>query len=151
MAPQTRALAAISRDRRRYDELSPATRNQTVGAAAVGVPQHKIRDLFEVPASTINRTINNASDNLQGVLNSRSGRSQHCAERTKRAILLYAHQNPFSTYSQLLTDLQLDCSHSTVYRILKDQGIKDWIAKKRPLLSEATAQKRRDWCELHKH
>ena len=44
----------------------------------------------------------------------------------------------------------MQCSRSTLYRTLKDYGLTNWLAKKRPLLTPEVAKKRLEWCLLRR-
>jgi hypothetical protein len=46
--------------------------------------------------------------------------------------------------------LDLDCGFRTIARIVKKQGIKNWLAKKRPILTKEHAKKRYEWCLARK-
>ena len=59
-------------------------------------------------------------------------------------------KNPKFTYERVLAEFGFPVSKKTVYRILKDEGIKKWIAEKRPLLTEETAKIRLKWCLTRK-
>ena len=76
----------------------------------------------------------------------RSGRPQLLTDRDRRYIIKHARLNPRLTYSQLKSEAGLTCSRTTVYRALKEYGLTNWLAKKRPLLTPEVAKKRYDWC-----
>ena len=57
--------------------------------------------------------------------------------------------NPRLTYTQLGTEAGVLYGRSTLYRTLKNYGLTNWLAKKRPLLTPKVAKKRWDWCVLH--
>ena len=66
-----------------------------------------------------------------------------------RRLIRHVRQNPKQTYAKVIKDFQLNCSHDTIARILKEYGIRKWIAKKRPLLTAEHAAARLKWCKEH--
>jgi len=51
----------------------------------------------------------------------------------------------------LKVEAGVDVSKSTLYRMLKDEGITNWLARKRPLLTPEVAAKRLRWAKLHQN
>jgi len=55
------------------------------------------------------------------------------------------------TYKDLIAKSEVVVSHNIIYRLLKEAGIINWIAKKRPLLTLEVASKRYAWALEHEH
>ncbi len=133
-------------------ELSPYQRGILVGRVSEGATTADIQKEFSLPESTIRTTITRASNRRNGASNPRSGRPKACSIREQRHIIRTARVNPRITYLDLIQTTGVNCSRTTVYRILKDYGLTNWLAKKRPLLREedvalrlAWAKERKDW------
>ncbi len=67
-------------------------------------------------------------------------------------VLNYFIENPFNTYAQCIKDLKLNVSCCTVEKVLKGNGIKNYVASSKPFLSIKNQIKRlrfsmtyRDW------
>lgn len=62
-------------------------------------------------------------------------------------VLAYFIKNPFNTYVQCIKDLKLSVCRSTIERVLKRNGIKNYVACPKPFLSMKNqfAMKFRDW------
>jgi len=55
------------------------------------------------------------------------------------------------TYKDLIAKSEVAVSHNIIYRLLKEAGIINWIAKKQPLLTLEVASKRYAWALEHEH
>ena len=143
-------LAPLDLNRIRNQELSPYLRGSIQTWAATGLGAAEIaRKTFLTP-TTVKSTLLRNSQRHEGTTLSRSGRPPKLSHRDRRSLLRYVRKNPKLTYEQVLTDLNLPVSSKTVYRILKEEGIKKWIAKQRPLLTEEAAKIRLEWCLARK-
>ena len=59
--------------------------------------------------------------------------------RDRRLILRIIQRNPKLTYAQLKVKANVDVSKITLYQMLKDEGITNWLAKKRSLIAPEVA------------
>jgi len=57
-------------------------------------------------------------------------------------ILRIVRSNPKITYAVLKLEAGVKVYKSTLYRLLKEEGITNWLAKKRPLLTPEVVKKR---------
>ena len=64
-------------------------------------------------------------------------------KRTERPLILSARD--------LKSEAAISRSNATLYRILRNEGITNWICKKRPYLSEEVAKKRYEWVQARKY
>ena len=149
MAPKQQSQGQKDGQHTRRRELSPYTRGQIISASDHGDRIAEISRVFSIPESTIRDTIKNAPTRRHGNSASRSGRSPKLSDRDKRRIIRLVREHPFYTYARVISELDLQVAPVTIRRLLQPLGIKKWIAKKRNLLTKATAQKRLRWCVEH--
>ena len=57
--------------------------------------------------------------------------------------------NPKTIYQQMREELHTYLSHDTLARILKENGISNWLAKKRSFLTADAVKKRLQWALEH--
>ena len=110
----------------------------------------EIAKTLNVPRTTVIYTLQKHPERNNEKSKSRSGRPGILSNRDRRRIIKLARINPRITYAQLRTEVEVQCSRSTLYRTLKDYGLTNWLAKKRPLLTPEVAKKRLDWCLLRR-
>jgi len=129
-------------------ELTDFERGEISGLHKGGHTPTDISRILRIPRTTVNSVIQNPQPNRQA----RTGRPYILTERDERHILLEIRKNPKISYQKLSEILNLYVSSRTIRRMLKKHGIKKWMAKKRPLLTEEHARKRlefalkyRDW------
>ncbi|KAK0512441.1 hypothetical protein JMJ35_005569 [Cladonia borealis] len=139
-------LATITGNRPRNKELSPFQRGILVGHAAQGLSYGRIAKATKLPKTTVRTAVLNASLQQNGESRPRSGRPSIVTDRDRRHVIRTARVNPRITYQKLQEETQLNFSHSTFYRILREYGLTNWLAKQRPLLTEEVAAKRLAWC-----
>ena len=142
-------LIEITDNRVHNTELTPYQRGMIMGGQALGHSQREMERVFNFPQSTIQYTIEKHGERNDDESKSRPGRPKKLSNRDKRLIIRLARKNPRITYAQLLKETGVICSQSTLYRIFKDYGLTNWLAKKRPLLTEEVAKKRYVWCLTH--
>ena len=128
MAQRT-PLTPLDLNRIRNQEISPWLRGSIQTWAATGLGAAEIaRKTFLTP-TTVKSTLLRNSQRHEGTTLSRSGRPSKLSCHDRRTLLKYVCKNPKLTYKQVLADLGLPVCSKTVYRILKEEGIKKWIAK----------------------
>lgn len=147
---QRAPLSTISGNRVRNTELNPCQRGMIMGARALGATEREIERVLNLSRTTIQYTIMKHSHRDNGKSNSRSGRPSKLSDRAKRYIINSARANPKITYEKLRSDAGVECSRTTIYRTLKVYGLTNWLAKKRPFLTEEVAKKGLDWCLTHR-
>ena len=143
-------LASISGNKPRNTKLNQCQRGMIIGAQALGHAPAEIAKTLNVPRTTVIYTLQKHSERNNEKSKSRSGRPGIFSDRDRRRIIKFARINPRITYAQLRTEAGVQCSRSTLYRTLKDYGITNWLAKKRPLLTPEVAKKRLEWCLLRR-
>ncbi len=143
-------LGPISANAPHCKELSPYERGLIVGRISGGATTAEVRKDLLVPESTIRTTLSRSSYRVDGVSKPRNGCPKSCSIREQRHIICTARAKPEITYQDLIETTGVNCSKSTVYRILKEYGLTNWLAKKRPLLREEDAAKRLAWAKERK-
>ena len=142
-------LASISGNKPRNIELNQCQRGMIIGAQALGHAPAEIAKTSNVPRTTVIYTLQKHSERNNEKSKSRSGPGIF-SDRDRRRIIRLTRINPRITYAQLRTEAGVQCSRSTLYRTLKDYGLTNWLAKKRPLLTPEVAKKRLEWCLLRR-
>jgi transposase len=127
-------------------ELSPHKRSVIEGLHKAGCSATSISEIENTPRSTVRDTIKFLSARPKGQSLPRSGRPPTLTRVEKRAIIRFARENVKATYLQIKQELQLNCSLTTIRRVVRKQGIKKWLAKKRPILTKEAAKARLAWC-----
>ena len=138
-------LTEISTNRQRRKETTEKERSEAFGMRVAGATWSGIARAMQRPESTLRRIVK-ASDsrnfeNLKG-----RGRRSILSERTKRHILKEIGRDSKIEYKSLLPAVGLNATNRrAVANWLKTIGIRKWIAKQRPLLTEEHARKRLDF------
>ena len=145
MAQRT-PLAPLDLNRIRNQDLSPYLRGSIQTWAAIGLGTAEIaRKTFLTP-ETVKSTLSRNPQRHEGITLPCSSRPSKLSRRDQRTLLQYVCKNPKLIYKQVLIDLRLPISTKTMQRILKEEGIKKWIAKQRPLLTKEAAKIHLEWC-----
>jgi transposase len=143
---QRRALAPLEINRSYGQELSPYQRGQISAYKAVGLTNQQISENLHCGKTTVfDNLVKNPLRN-NGHSLSRKGRPPALNRTQKRNILRVIRSNPKITYQALKLEVGVEVHRTTLYRMLKDEGITNWISKKRPLLTSEHAAKRLAWC-----
>jgi transposase len=95
-----------------------------------------IMEIEEIPRSTVRDTLKLFTTRPKGHSLCRSGRPHTLTKGEKHSIIRFCHENVKATYTEVKQRLLLNCSLRTICRIVQKQGIKKWIAKKRPILTK---------------
>ena len=143
---QRSPLAVISSNRRRNTELKSHERALLVGTVYGGKMPAEIERDEGIPESTTRTTIKRHFERHNGVSKPRQGRPPKLTDRTRRHIIRLARADPKLKYEELLKLSGSTCHRNTVYKVLKDYGLTNWLAKKRPLLTPEVASLRLQWC-----
>ena len=141
-------LGPKSGNERVYKELTPYKRAIIIGQYLErGIPTFIARD-ENVLRETVYRTISKDAIRKEQASQARSGRPSTVSDRDRRHIYRTVRSDPAIEYNKLKRDLKLPYSRSTIYRIIRDSGLKNWLIKKRPFLTDEVAAKRLAWCQL---
>ncbi len=135
-------------------ELTPNWRSHIVGRAAAGQTPKAIATALNFPSSTIKSTTRRAALRFDNESLHRSGRPNIVDDHLRRRLLREVRANPKIRYRDLRLNLGLHgkaVSRSSLYRVLKDEGITNWLAKKRPALTPEIAAKRLQFAKDHEH
>ena len=76
----------------------------------------------------------------------RCGTPLKYTEADERNLIRHVRLNPKDTYAQVIEACALNIKKDTVKKILKQYGIINWRARRRPHLTEKNAKKRLAWC-----
>jgi hypothetical protein len=150
MPLQRTPLGAISGNRFAGTEISPYMRGRVMGLASLGLNTYAVARDLNIDRSTVQYTIKQDGLRKEGKSIPRKLRGKSYTDAEERLLLRHVRLNPKDTYEQTITSCGLSCSPRTVYTILKNHGISNWRAKKRPELLEVHAAKRLAWCIAHK-
>ena len=151
MQRQRAPLTPLNPNSIRRKELSQIQRAKIHGASAFGHKPTEIARVLNHPLSTVKDTLNKTDSNNDYVTTPRPGRPRKYTPQDERYILRIVRREPKITYRQLVTDTQIQLSRSTLYRLLKRVGIKNWLAQKRPKLTEEHARLRLQFAHKYKH
>jgi hypothetical protein len=132
-------------------ELTPSKRNKIVGASHFGATAKQISNLYKIPLSTVKDTIRLEPLRNKGKSLPRKGRPKEYDHVFVRNLLRFVRTNPKVTYAGIRLALPTTLKNDTLRDILKQHGIINWRAKKRPYLTRVHAQQRRRWCLLRKN
>ena len=135
-------------------ELTPYWRSHIVGRAAGGQCPKAIAEDLNISSSTIGTTIRQADSRYKNESQHQSGCPNIVNEHLHRRLLREVRANPKIRYRDLRLNLGLDgktVSKATLYRILKKEGIVNWLAKKRPLITPEVAAKHFQFAKDHEH
>jgi hypothetical protein len=69
----------------------------------------------------------------------------------ERNLLRHVRQNPQQTYAQLKKAAEVQYSHKVIRHILQGNGITNWLAAKRPMLTKKAVKARYEWCKARRH
>ena len=150
LGPKSANARVLKKRKTSRKELSPHKRSMIEGMHVASIPPCEISRLTEIPYTTVQSTLQLLPSRSKRQSLPRSGRPSKLTKVLKRNIIRYCRQNPKATYATVKRELALDCSHMTIARIVKKQGIKNWLAKKRPILTKEHAKKRYEWCKARK-
>lgn len=132
-------------------ELTPYTRGRIVGLASAGCSSASIARSVNCPDSTVRTTLKTAPSRDDGESAPRDGRPKILTSRDERHIIRRARIEPDITYLELKERCSLHCHEKTIYRVLKDYGLTNWLAKERPKLTPEVAVLRLNWAQLRKN
>jgi transposase len=142
-------LGSISSNRVHKHEYTSYQRGLIHEAISGGLTLSKVQRLYGIPESTVRGICNAAVWQRHDQSKSCSGRPKKLSLRNKRHVIRIVRLDPKIIYKNLLAKTGIDVSAKTVYRLLKEKGITNWICKKRPLLTSEMADNRYAWVLAH--
>ena len=146
---QRRVLAEINANRRPNTELSNSEKQRLVGRFLAEQSYVEIAEAESLSKSTVKSVLYRATTRQSLDNKQRSGRPKKISERGRNLVIRYAREHPLCTYTELQRETRQDCSQATLKRILHDNGILNWRAKKRPHLTAAHAAQRLAFAYTH--
>ena len=149
MALPRAPLTPISSNIIRYRDLSPYLRGCIDASRLAGLSLGQIAHQYNLPKSTVSTSLRLSKLHPEGASQKRSGRPKETSERAERWLVRTVRLQPKLTYKDLIDQSPHHLSHDTIYRVLKQNGITNWRAKKRPLLTPEHAGLRLRWAEAH--
>ena len=131
----------ISGNRRRNAELSIPARNSIISKAEAGAPTRELAEEFSVISKYIRDTIRRYRQTSCNASRPRSRRPSILTRREIRTLYRHARKNPKIKYQSLVKEAYLGktFSHKTIYRALKNKGLTNFRAKRRPKINRVTA------------
>ncbi len=126
-------------------DVSPARRNQIIGARDHGIKFGPIARLNNLPESTCRGIYKRAETQVGGRSLSKGRPPKALTAGDQRLIRRAIVANPKITAAQLVIQTVPHVSKKTVYRYLKISGIQKWRCRQRPLLTEEHARLRLEW------
>ena len=143
------SLSSISGNRRRHSEYTPDQRGLIVRAVGSEVTPGSLERTYSIPKSLVRTTLSKANSRDDGAFAPPFCRPKSLAIGDRRHILRIVRRDLKIQYKTLMEKVGVTCSHDTIYRLLKEKGIINWLAKKRPLLTLEVVDKRYAWALRH--
>jgi len=110
-------------------ELTPHLRGRILGMKESGKTDRQIAEAVHLKVSTVKPTLRCLILQPEGISQPRSGRPHITDARTNRRLLFIVKRNPDATYPKIREDLGVKLSDSTIYRILQNFHMEQWIKK----------------------
>jgi hypothetical protein len=139
MPPQRITLGSISGNRAFNHELSPYQRGLALGMKLAGAKPIDIRTALNVSRGALRSTFSLDDLRNEGKSQLRSGRPKEYTIVEERKLIRHVRLNPKDTYAQVREACQLSIQKGTIKKILKEYGIVNWRARRRPFLTEKHA------------
>jgi transposase len=128
--------------------LGPISGNRLLGQ---GARPSTIAEELDLEYSTVYRTIQLDLERHEGKSLPRTPRKKSYTDADVRVLLRHVRLYSKDTYREVMIACGLTCKKTTVRKILKEHGITNWKAKRRPFLTEKNAAKRLAWCVERRH
>lgn len=139
-------LKPISANRRRYKHLSNEHKSAIVASRAGGLPWHEVASRNLVPISTAH-SVFQAYTNTNSVNEApRSGRPKVFTHLQERNLVRCVRSHVKWTYQQVINETGIPIGRTAFRTLLRKHHILQWIAKKRPHLTDAHRRKRKAFC-----
>jgi hypothetical protein len=142
MLPPRQPLTPLNPNRSFNGHLSPGSRRQIVAEYNCGYTPLAIALGHNLSISTTRYTIKKSAQRTGNATLPKKPRKKTYSHVEERNILRFVRTDPKATYAQVKKAVRLKCSTTTIKRILRENGILNWRAKRRPFLSDKAARKR---------
>jgi transposase len=141
----------ISGNRQGKQRTSPELRAAIIAAVQAGEKRSVVATRFGVTTATISRLLQRLEKTASIDPSPQSGRPPSLTPRAKRAIIHAVRQDEGVSRKDLVDDLSLGASATTVRRALNEVNLRKWQARKRIFLRKEDAAQRlqftRDWAK----
>ena len=148
-----RAPAISSRNK--YKKPSDLTRGKIIAYYEDGKKQRQISTITNVPLSTVKSIIGVFKKTGDIKRRVDSGRTRKTSKRQDTAIVRMSKKDPFMPSREIRKNMNLDyninISHQTVTRRLKEAGLNGCVSRKKPFISKNNIKKRLEWAIAHKN
>jgi len=144
-------LSSISGNRRRRGEYTSYERGLVAGAITYGARPCQLQKSFGSSRHTTRIIVENVLVRHNGESKPSSRRPKKLSIRDERHILRIVRRDSKITYKNLAEKVGVSVSHDILYRLLQEEGITNWLCKKRPLLTPEVVGKRYAWTLAHEH
>jgi transposase len=153
MPPQRSFGTEISGNRRLHGELSIDARNGIISKSKAGASTAELAAEFLVTSKCVRDTLRRYSKTGSNTSRPRSGRPSILTPREIRTLYRHTRKTPKIQYKQLIEEAHLEKTYSTrtAYRVLKNEGLTNFRAKRRPKITRETAQQRLSFCHAYKN
>ncbi|KAL6406365.1 transposase [Ilyonectria robusta] len=141
----------ISANRQGKQRTKPELRAAIIAAVQAGEARSTVATRFGVSTATISRLLQRLETTASIDPKPQSGRPPSLTPRAKRAIIHAVRQDERVSRKDLLDDLSLEVSATTVRRALNEASLRKWKARKRIFLRKEDAAQRlqfsRNWAK----
>ena len=131
--------------------LTPSTRGRILGRLSAGQKPLQIAEEENLTRSQIKNCVRTFTKNQSCYRSPGTGATKVFDDRLTRRLLRIVRIDPKITYQNLGKELGIAVSKKTLYRVLKQQGITNWLAKKRPILTQKHAQQRLQFAKQYRY
>ena len=129
--------------------LSEFVRIQIIALRNSGHSMSKIANQLKVSKKSVSVILKRWREEETIRPRRRLGPKSKLTASDKRHIAIHAKQNPKLTRQQLKDELNLDVSLSIISKALKEHGLKCYVARKKPLISEKNRKARLDFAKKY--
>ena len=131
--PRT-SLNFISSNRIRNTQYTFYQKKLIIEVVAANYSSLRIRNKCEMSKSFIRYILLISFFYNYNTFTKRTSRFKNLSIRDKKHILRIVRRTSKITYKNLIEKTKLDCSHNTIYWLLKEKSIINWLIKKQSLL-----------------
>jgi transposase len=152
MPPQRTPLRSIDTNyNKRGPDLTPYQRRRISALCDAGLSPREIELQEKQSRGAVRSTLRLQDINTDRTSQPRSGRPSLYNIRDQRTMLQHMRKYPKSTFQERRKETGLKMSNSTIKRLVRENSLHYWRAKKRPELSDKNAAERLLWCRYRVH